>query len=234
MREANSACGSATQSSRRIVDAQVGIHKNLQKLVSKHQRNPNKKPVSQHTLDAFNAIKLRVEAHLVESRPLIFDSCCGTAMSTQIIADKNPKALVIGIDRSAVRLTKETNKQLSSNTILIQAECADFWKLAVEAGWKLQKHTILYPNPYPKSKHLKRRWHGHPAFPVLLALGGELEVRSNWKVYIEEFCAAVNYLVNISAKCNGVESFQPGKSITLFEKKYQESGQTLFRCRIIL
>ena len=154
-------------------------------------------------------------------------------MSTQIIALENPDALVLGIDRSSVRLAKETNLKLPKNVILVQAECADFWKLAVDAGWQLQKHTILYPNPYPKSKHLKRRWHGHPAFPDLLALGGELELRSNWKVYLDEFCEAIKYSGSKRHVCRGVEIIKITKPLTLFEKKYQENGQALYSCQII-
>ena len=217
---------------RRITDAQIGLHKNLEKTVKKHQENPSKKPLSTHTQKAFDNIKAQVETHLASDKPLIFDSCCGTAMSTQIIATQNPNALVIGIDRSAVRLTKSDNDNLPRNVCLVQAECSDFWLLAKQAGWKLYKHFILYPNPYPKSKHLKRRWHGHPAFPVLLLLGGELEVRSNWDVYIEEFCTASNYVVDNS--CKGVEIFQANPALTLFEKKYQESEQQLYRCKIRL
>jgi len=215
-----------------ITDAQIGIHKNLESVVKKHFSNQHKKPISKHTQQAFDDVKGRVEAHLEKSKPLIFDSCCGTAMSTQIIAKENPTALVIGIDRSAVRLAKESNLQLADNIILVQAECADFWTLAVEAGWKLQKHTLLYPNPYPKSKHLKRRWHGHPAFPNLLALGGDIELRSNWKVYMDEFCAAINYAKSESHTCDGVETIQVKDPLTLFEKKYQESDQTLYRCSV--
>jgi tRNA G46 methylase TrmB len=217
-----------------ITDAQEGIHKNLERVVKKHFNNPHKKPIAQHTQKAFDDVKARVEAHLKLGCPLIFDSCCGTAMSTQIIALENPDALVLGIDRSAVRLSKEANLKLPNNVILIQAECADFWSLAVEAGWKLQKHTILYPNPYPKSKHLKRRWHGHPSFPNLLALGGELELRSNWQVYIDEFCEAVKFSEDKNYRCDGVERLKVINPLTLFEKKYQESGQELYSCKISL
>ena len=223
-----------SNNSNRITDAQEGIHKNLERVVKKHFNNSHKKPIAQHTQKAFDDVKFKVEAHLQSGQPLIFDSCCGTAMSTQIIALENPNALVLGIDRSAVRLAKDTNLKLPNNVILIQAECADFWTLAVEAGWKVQKHTILYPNPYPKSKHLKRRWHGHPVFPNLLALGGELELRSNWKVYIDEFCEAVKVLEDENYYCSGVEILRVSRPLTLFEKKYQEGGQKLYFCKVSL
>lgn len=220
--------------SRHITDAQVGIHENLEKIVLKHLQHKHQKPIAQHTQDAFKHIKPVIIDAMALYKPLIFDSCCGTAMSTSIIAEENPDALVIGIDRSAVRLGKEYNNKLPENAQLVQAECADFWHLANQQGWKLHKHTILYPNPYPKSKHLKRRWHGHPAFSDLLELGGDIELRTNWKVYADEFCVAANIANMNGAVYSGVERFQTEKPLTLFEKKYQESGQLLYRCVISL
>ena len=220
--------------SRRITDAQEGLHKNLAKVVRKHLLNGYRKPISEHTQIAFNKVKDEVEDSLKQGKPLIFDSCCGTALSTRLIAEENPDSLVIGIDRSAVRLAKEYNESQPSNVLLVQAECADFWALAHNAGWKLAQHSILYPNPYPKSKHLKRRWHGHPAFPTILSLGGNLELRTNWKPYAEEFCEAVNIANGMLGRCNGVECFTPKTALTLFEKKYHAGGQELYRLKISL
>ncbi len=227
------------QSSRRIMDAQNSIHKNLEQLVTKHFSTDYQKPIAQHTQDAFDAVKQQVSTSLAGDHPLIFDSCCGTAMSTGIIAQQNSHALVVGIDRSAARLSKEYNKSMPKNVLLVQAECSDFWSLAVAEGWKLDKHFILYPNPYPKSKHLKRRWHGHPAFPLLFSLGGSLILRSNWSVYVEEFCMALEF----GLKSRPVEKLnqkpimkvvEPKTPLTLFEKKYQESGQSLYQCEFRL
>jgi len=209
-------------------------------LVSITVLNPYKKPIAAHTQCAFDGIKPRVIESLAKNKPLIFDSCCGTAISTAIIAKQNPDALVIGIDRSVVRLSKAYNNDQAENVILVQAECADFWALAQDEGWKLAKHFILYPNPYPKSKHLKRRWHGHPAFPLLFSLGGELELRTNWKVYADEFCVALRLGLNETADTESVKSnvnmevIQPHEPLTLFEKKYAESEQPLYQCKIKL
>jgi tRNA G46 methylase TrmB len=66
----------------------------------------------------------------------------------------------------------ETSIQLMSNAILLRAELSDFFTLvAYESDWVVHSHYLLYPNPYPKGKHLKRRWHGHPIFPVMLSIG---------------------------------------------------------------
>ena len=87
-----------------------------------------------------------------------------------------------GIDRSGHRLdrvleigsvvVKEAAKIQSENAILLRADLSDIWTLVFQdPSLLVQRHYLLYPNPYPKSKHLQRRWHGHPIFPILLGLG---------------------------------------------------------------
>ena len=70
---------------------------------------------------------------------------------------------------------EENTIELTPNAILLRAELSDFYSLvAYQSDWVVKSHYLLYPNPYPKSKHLKRRWHGHPIFPVLLAIGEQI------------------------------------------------------------
>ncbi len=216
--------------SRQIESSQAGIHKTLQQVVHKHLENPFKKPFAQHTIDAFESVRPEVETALEQGAGLMFDSGCGTAMSTRKLAVQYPDALVIGIDRSAQRLGKAYNQVLPANARLLQAECADFWRLAVKAGWRLEKHSIYYPNPYPKASQLKRRWHAHPAFPALLELGGKLELRSNWKTYVDEFCQAMA-IAGFDVSTNQIS---PDEPMTLFERKYQRSGQLLYACEVAL
>ncbi|HSH49642.1 MAG TPA: SAM-dependent methyltransferase, partial [Halomonas sp.] len=95
----------------------------------------------------------------------------------------------------------------------------------------------LYPNPYPKPRHLKMRWQGHPVFPAILALGGRLELRSNWRIYVEEFALALRQATGLEAE---VERYRPASAcaddvdldsayLSPFEKKYHRSGQPLWR-----
>lgn len=232
--------------SREVISNQQGIHENLESIVRKHFETEYKKPIAEHTHAAFNKIKDTVETELKKDTPLLFDSFCGTGISTGIIAKNNPQALVLGVDRSIARLAKTYNDELPKNAILVQAECADFWLLAKQAGWQLAKHSIFYPNPYPKAKHIKRRWHAHPAYPLLFELGGEVELRTNWKIYAEEFSQAFvyasDYFEDSKLICKGVETLCFDKTtndnmstntefMTLFEKKYFLNGQKLYCCK---
>lgn len=189
---------------------QQGIHENLELIVRKHFETEYKKPIAEHTQLTFNQIRKMVETELKNDTPLLFDSFCGTGLSTSILAKRYPQALVIGIDRSLPRLSKTYNEVLPENAMLVQAECADFWLLAKQSGWQLARHSIYYPNPYPKAKHLKRRWHAHPAYPLLFKLGGEIELRTNWKIYADEFkqafIYATDYLKDTKLVCKGVET----------------------------
>ena len=114
----------------------------------------------------------------------------------------------------------------------MRADLVDFWRLALAEGWQPQRHYLLYPNPYPKPRHLKMRWQGHPVFPAIVALGGRLELRSNWRLYVEEFALALRQATGLEA---GVERYHPGDvCLSPFEEKYHRSGQPLWRLVVSL
>jgi tRNA G46 methylase TrmB len=209
-----------------VRSTQSGCHAQLETTVRKHLTSASRRPPAVHTRAAFDGIRRRVEA---DPRPLVLDSFCGTGMSTALLADRCPDSLVIGIDKSAHRLGRH-RRATRDNYLLVQAECGDFWRLAAAAGWRAQQHFILYPNPWPKPGQLKRRVHGSADFPALLDLGGDIELRSNWQVYIEEFASALA----VAGEFPRVEAFTPEQPLTLFERKYHRSGHALWRCRCMV
>ncbi|WOJ97253.1 SAM-dependent methyltransferase [Congregibacter brevis] len=155
--------------------------------------------------------------------PVVLDSFCGTGQSTAILCSRRTDALVIGVDKSSHRLNRQP--ALPENGLLLQAHCEAIWRHLVERGIKLSTHKILYPNPWPKPGHLGRRVHGHPAFPLLLRLGGHLELRSNWQTYVEEFGVALGLLGHASRVAVVPKE---ETSLTLFEEKYRQSGHELW------
>lgn len=178
-----------------------------------------------HTLTAFAATEQLLPNSDVA---LILDSGCGTGQSTRLIAAANPGSWVLGIDQSATRLSKASAGELprrEENIIWVRAELAGFWSLALQAGWRLKAHYLLYPNPWPKPGHLQRRWHAHPVFPTLLRLGGCLELRTNWKIYADEFAQAIEIACGVDVSSGLVPS---GEITTAFERKYRASGHQLY------
>ena len=214
--------------SRSIVDAQATPHADLADRVARHRAAPWQRPVARHSRSAFRAIEPVVAAAGAEGRPLVLDSGCGTGESTRVLAERHPHALVLGIDKSAHRLDRAP--PLPAHAQLVRADLQDFWRLAVAAEWRPQTHYLLYPNPWPKSGHLQRRWHGHPVFPSLLALAGDLELRTNWAIYADEFSAALS-LFGIRSDRDEIRAGDAAAGISPFERKYLASGQRCLRVR---
>lgn len=191
--------------------------------------------------------------NIAKQAPLtvILDSGCGTGESTIHIARRFPGIPVIGIDKSCARLDKAGNpsqtagEDVPPNAFWIRAELLDFWRLALErvqaSEWTIPYHAVYYPNPWPKQSEATRRFHMHPIFPTLLALGKVIELRTNWEIYAREFAEAAKIVLNENAESADTtatvpanaqitcESFDPVAPETAFERKYKEARQTLWR-----
>jgi hypothetical protein len=188
--------------SRPVISAQDGPHPRLIAVVRRHLATPSRAPIPAHTRDAFEQVAARLARE--PTWPIVLDSGCGPLGSPTT---------------------------MPPNLVIVRAEVAAFWRLARAAGWRLWRHFLLYPNPWPKPEHLMRRWHGHPAFADLLALGGEIRLRTNWRVYAEEFALALN-VAGHQATLMHVDATAPPMSP--FEAKYLASAQVLIELRAAL
>lgn len=217
--------------SRFISSAQEDVHHQLSTLVEKHRSHLFQKPITSFNQSAFDrSINTWQQAGAL---PLILDTGCGVGLSTLHLARQYPDHFVIGIDQSEDRLNRKTHWEgdIPENMTFVRADLVDYWRLVYQAGIHPARHYLLYPNPWPKIGHVSRRWQGHPVFPYIVALGGYIECRSNWSVYVKEFAAAVTQLSQSEVY---VEAFQPDHFMTPFEKKYTISGHHLWRCSITL
>ena len=205
-----------------------------------------------------NAIRDGAPSANAETAPqaVILDSGCGTGESTIHIARRFPGIPVIGIDKSCARLNKAGNpsqtagEDVPANAFWIRAELLDFWRLALDyvkaCKWTIPYHAVYYPNPWPKQSEATRRFHMHPIFPTLLALGKTIELRTNWEIYAREFAEAARIVFEEWANnASNVahpntqpqitcESFDPITPETAFERKYKEAHQKLWRVLVAL
>ena len=235
---------------RSVTSNQIDLYKNLEAVVRKYAATTFLRPVADHTREAFEQASEFVRtfygmdvAGCVE---VVLDSGCGTGESTLHLAKKFPNVPVIGIDKSAVRLSKAGNERqlevsaggscdVPANAFWVRAELLDFWRLAlekVEAGeWKILHHALYYPNPWPKESEATRRFHLHPIFPTLLRLSPVTELRTNWEIYAREFAEAAQVLGDALSLKFDVElgAFEPQNPETAFERKYKEARQQLWR-----
>ncbi len=222
----------ATGDSKEIVTNQTGVHEKLHEVVSKHFEHRSQKPYQAHTKQAFDEINDIVQSFTGD---IILDSCCGVGQSTRLLAKRNPNALVIGVDKSAHRINRNVDELVQEDGVkpvdnyhLIRADLNDFYRLVNAENWPIKTHYILYPNPWPKSKHLQRRWHGSAVFPDIIALGDNIILRSNWRLYLEEFQLAAK----IGGRAGQLIRVYDDEALTPFEAKYQASGQQCWQLEI--
>jgi len=214
--------------SRVIVTNQPGIHEKLEEIVEKHLLHRSQKPFQAHTQEAFAEMDALVKAH---SGDIILDSCCGVGQSTRILAKQNPLALVIGVDKSAHRINRNVDEIVNDdgskleNYRLVRANLNDFYRLVDQANWPVKKHYILYPNPWPKSKHIQRRWHGSAVFPQIINIGEHIILRSNWRLYLEEF----QFAADVAGVLGDISEIDNNEPLTPFEAKYRASGQACWQ-----
>lgn len=244
----------ATQA-RSIITNQAGVHEDLVKVLAKHQSNDFQRPVAEHTIVAFEQM---LEWLGGWHGDVIIDACCGVGESTLNIAQQYSTSRVIGVDKSVARLDKHKSyagkntsvkaialhsdnaieqkyvENVPQNYLLLQADLNDFWRLLHDyvsqqsPAWKIVKQFILYPNPYPKKAQLGKRWHAGALFPYIIKLCANIEVRSNWRIYIDEFLLAAEFYGLVG----GIESVSEDdidKAYTPFERKYLAANQTCFK-----
>ncbi len=222
--------------SKAIVTNQTGIHEKLEQIVEKHLTHAFEKPYQAHTIEVFDELDQLVQ---VFDGPIILDACCGVGQSTRLLAKLNPNALVIGVDKSAHRINRNVEEHFAEdlngveNYRLVRADLNDFYRLVAQAKWPVSKHYILYPNPWPKAKHIRRRWHGSAVFPFILSIGQELILRSNWLLYLEEFQLAAR-LAKHEGKLKEVTDLAMKAPLTPFEAKYTHSQQQCWQLTIPL
>lgn len=203
------------------------MHTQLLPLVDKHAAHPFLKPVTAYNRHAFDTSMATWQQ--AGGAPLILDTGCGVGLSTLHLAQQFPDHFVIGIDQSEDRLARESRWEgdLPHNLTHIRADLVDYWRLLLQEKIFPARQYLLYPNPWPKIGHLARRWQGHAVFPTIVALGGVIECRSNWQIYVEEFACALGRFSHQEVTC---EAFLPATPITPFEQKYLASGHGLWRC----
>ncbi|MDD2885230.1 MAG: SAM-dependent methyltransferase [Dechloromonas sp.] len=213
----------------RVIDsAQDGPHPDLPALLQRHLAHPFRKPLLEYNRAAL-AQALVAHRAFDPQAPLIVDAGCGVGWSTLRIAADFPDHFVIGVDQSSDRIARGKPLPIPKNAVLVRADLVDFWRLLAGQGIRLARHYNLYPNPWPKIGHLARRWHGHAVFPVWRQLGGVVECRSNWSIYIQEMAYGLSIL---SAQPVQAEPFTTDDPLTPFEKKYRASGHALWRCQV--
>ena len=209
-----------------VASSQQSPHKNLQRKLSLYENSNYRNSIPKYARDEFN----RFQQVLYKNRAqIILDSGCGTGESSVKLAMKYPQCLVVGVDKSANRMRKcNADAADLKNILYVRCDLIHFWRLLQQAQYQLYKHYLFYPNPWPKPGHLQRRWHAHPVFPAVISLGGELVMRTNWRVYAQEFALALRAYTTATVS---IAELKIVNAISAFEKKYATSNHILYQVK---
>lgn len=230
---------------REVISNQEGVHSDLLKLLARHKNGVFQRPIAPHTQEAFERFLQWLNNWQGD---VILDACCGVGESTRHIAKTHPHAKVIGVDKSIARLNKHHSYQAKDdgvtssveskdceevNYLLLQADLNDFWRLLANYKqtdlpvWTIVKQTIFYPNPYPKKSQVGKRWHASAVMPFIMQISSNIELRSNWNLYLQEFLIAAEFY-----GVHGTITEVTNAPITPFERKYLDANQTCFKLDI--
>ena len=212
-----------------VTSNQEGVHEELKAILSRMNPEVYHRPISDFSRNCYVELLKWIDTFEKHQR-IILDMGCGVGESSFHLAKMFPDSLVIGIDKSEDRLARKSlfKAEIPRNLFLVRGELLDLWYLfATEKDFPRERLTgqyILYPNPWPKAKHVKRRWHGNAIAPYIFMLGSEIKLRTNWKIYAEEFLLAAKCF-DYDGKLNQIEGLNP---ITPFERKYSLSDHDLY------
>ncbi len=204
--------------SRRVESTQTEPHPRLAEIVIRHRGSLWLKPVAAFSLKVWDNLVLWRNPE----RPLILDLCCGRGESSHALKTLFPECQILGIDKSSERL--KDREIITPDLALVRGDLSDLIPMMFINSWKAEKIYMLYPNPWPKLAQALRRWHLHPIFPKLVALG-PIEMRTNWKVYAIEWMKAMEILDCSTSMGESDKAFEP---TTNFEKKYLASVQIIY------
>jgi tRNA G46 methylase TrmB len=212
-----------------VTTNQDGIHDDLSDIVSKYTFENYKRPIAEFSKEVWTEI-----LDWIDESEVIFDLGCGVGSSSVYLATKYPNIKIVGIDKSFNRLNRknEFKNSLSHNIRYFRGELLDLIPL-IYKGYidkTIQVHSLylLYPNPYPKKMHVKRRFHGSPICVFLYNIKVPIILRSNWKLYLEEF----KFVGNIFERTSELIKIENPDLITPFEEKFYKSGQDIFELRM--
>eukprot|EP00986_Skeletonema_menzelii_P004510 scaffold1543_cov128-Skeletonema_menzelii.AAC.5 len=167
----------------------------LEKIVQKHihtlPRYWFSRPVAKHTAEAFqeamdfvNEFRAKKQLSDTSKVNVILDSGCGTGKSSVILGGMYPNCVVIGVDQSLARLSRnksykqsdyseesDSEKQtrahtssnnqdnsLNDNVLLLRAELSDFWKCCLSSiQWQESASIYKHYLLYPNPYPKKSR-----------------------------------------------------------------------------
>jgi tRNA (guanine-N7-)-methyltransferase len=167
---------------------------------------------------------------------------CGVGLHPIRYSMENPERFLIALEHTQMRFEAFSKRYEShnspSNLLPVQAN-AIHWITHFVPQSSISRIFLLYPNPYPKKKHLNQRWYAMSFMERLISVlkpGGELTLASNLQDYADG--AKVSFentwgLRTIEKRELTKKDLESGyRPRTHFEKKYLLRGDNCWNLRV--
>jgi tRNA (guanine-N7-)-methyltransferase len=170
------------------------------------------------------------------SNPVVCEIGSGKGRFLISSAGANPSINYLGIERAVKyhRMIRERVERLGLvNVRLLNSDAAHFVQTYVPP-LSVQHYYILFPDPWPKKRHRKRRlvtegFLGH----VLgtLAPGGCIHYKTDFEDYFEQMLSVSRArpdLVELQCRSISAAQVEPEAADTSFERKYLIQGRLIY------
>jgi len=163
--------------------------------------------------------------------PLLLEIGSGMGETTSLLAEAEPETNYLAIDvyqPGVAQLMLRAESMGLANLRVLRGDAVNLLEDHIEPG-RLAGARIFYPDPWPKSRHHKRRL-VQPGFIGLLASrlaeGAVLHLATDWAEYADqmlEVCTAEPLLRNRHDGWAPRPSWRP---VTKFESRAEQEGRT--------
>ena len=173
----------------------------------------------------------------VEIPKMILEIGFGKGESIIHNALRRPNDLFIGIEvysSGVASVLREIEKHDIKNIALIQYDAISAIRNMFEEEILDEIH-LLFPDPWPKKRHHKRRMLSKEVIELMLSKlksGGLLNIATDWQDYAEEILKLVRCLESENKLSNMFKDYAPGpqlaRAITGFESKAKSDGKKVY------
>ncbi len=170
-----------------------------------------------------------------EPRELTLEIGFGDGEALVNLAKQQPEAGFIGIDPhrpGAGRLLLQLQREGIENLRVIIGDAAELLPRLL-ASASLSRVLVLFPDPWPKKRHHKRRLLNVSFLQMLstkLQHGGQLHIATDWREYAEEILTAVDIVPEIRNTAGKLQFIgRPDwRPVTKYERRGLKLGHDVF------
>lgn len=170
------------------------------------------------------ALRAELAALLPPKQPVTWEIGSGHGHFLVQYAQAFPEKLCVGVDIIRDRLNRSDKKRDRArlrNCHFVQAEAREFLD-SLPAGVALREIWVLFPDPWPKKRHHKRRLVQGPFVKLIasrLAPGGYLHCATDWEEYAQQMLEVLSAEPMLANTAEGFAPKPDYRPLTKFENR---------------